>query len=87
MKIDETVPASPGSGGLPPESPAREESSSGLPRVDYAALFSGAGDAEPDIDDAARRERVEAIRARLAAGSYNISGKDVAEKMLKALKS
>ncbi len=36
--------------------------------------------------DAARRKRVEAIRAQLAAGNYNISGKDVADKMLNVLK-
>jgi anti-sigma28 factor (negative regulator of flagellin synthesis) len=38
-------------------------------------------------DDEARRERLNSIRQQLAAGSYNISGKDVADKMLKILKS
>jgi anti-sigma28 factor (negative regulator of flagellin synthesis) len=37
-------------------------------------------------DDEARRERLDIIRQQLAEGSYNISGKDVADKMLKALK-
>lgn len=37
-------------------------------------------------EDEARRERLNAIRQQLAEGSYNISGKDVAEKMLKVLK-
>jgi len=37
-------------------------------------------------DDAARRDKVAAIRDRLAAGTYNISGKDVANKILDALK-
>ena len=37
-------------------------------------------------EDEARRERLNIIRQQLAAGSYNISGKDVAEKMLKVLK-
>jgi flagellar biosynthesis anti-sigma factor FlgM len=38
-------------------------------------------------DDETRRERLNSIRQQLAAGSYNISGKDVADKMLKILKS
>jgi flagellar biosynthesis anti-sigma factor FlgM len=37
-------------------------------------------------EDEARRERLNAIRQQLAEGSYNISGKDVAEKMLNVLK-
>ena len=37
-------------------------------------------------DDEARRERLDIIRRQLAEGSYNISGKDVADKMLKILK-
>lgn len=37
-------------------------------------------------DDEARRERLAAIRKQLAEGSYNISGKDVADKMLNVLK-
>ena len=37
-------------------------------------------------DDAARRARLDVIRQQLAEGSYNISGKDVAEKMLNVLK-
>lgn len=38
-------------------------------------------------DDAARLEKLNVIRRQLAEGSYNISGKDVAEKMLKILQS
>jgi hypothetical protein len=38
-------------------------------------------------DDEARRERMNTIRRQLADGSYNISGKDVADKMLRILKS
>ena len=34
-----------------------------------------------------RRDKVEAIRNQLASGSYNISGKDVAAKILNALKN
>ena len=37
-------------------------------------------------EDEARRDRLNAIRQQLAEGSYNISGKDVAEKMLNVLK-
>ena len=37
-------------------------------------------------EDEARRERLDAIRQQLADGSYNISGKDVADKMLNVLK-
>ena len=37
-------------------------------------------------DDEARRERLKVIRQQLAEGSYNISGKDVADKILKVLK-
>ena len=37
-------------------------------------------------DDEIRRDKVAAIRDQLAAGNYNISGKDVATKILNALK-
>jgi flagellar biosynthesis anti-sigma factor FlgM len=37
-------------------------------------------------DDEVRRQKVEAIRQQLASGTYNISGKDVAGKILNALK-
>ena len=37
-------------------------------------------------DDEARRARLDAIRKQLAEGSYNISGKDVANKILNVLK-
>jgi anti-sigma28 factor (negative regulator of flagellin synthesis) len=37
-------------------------------------------------DDEARRERLDLIRRQLAEGSYNISGKDVANKILNVLK-
>ena len=38
-------------------------------------------------EDQARLDKLNTIRQQLAEGSYNISGKDVAEKMLKILKS
>lgn len=37
-------------------------------------------------DDEARRERLKVIRQQLTEGSYNISGKDVADKILNVLK-
>lgn len=37
-------------------------------------------------DDEIRRQKVDAIRQQLAAGTYNLSGKDVANKILNALK-
>jgi flagellar biosynthesis anti-sigma factor FlgM len=37
-------------------------------------------------EDEVRRERLSIIRQQLAEGSYNISGKDVADKILNVLK-
>lgn len=37
-------------------------------------------------EDEIRRQKVEAIRQQLASGTYNISGKDVADKILNVLK-
>lgn len=37
-------------------------------------------------EETIRREKVDAIREQLASGTYNISGKDVAVKILNALK-
>lgn len=39
------------------------------------------------IDDDARRAKIEAIRQQLAAGSYMISGKDVAGRILDVIKN
>lgn len=44
-------------------------------------------DAAQLADDEARRLRLNAIRQQLAEGSYNISGKDVANKILNVLKA
>jgi anti-sigma28 factor (negative regulator of flagellin synthesis) len=38
-------------------------------------------------EDEARLEKLNTVRRQLAEGSYSISGKDVAEKMLKLLQS
>ncbi|OGT97626.1 MAG: hypothetical protein A2X80_03280 [Geobacteraceae bacterium GWB2_52_12] len=43
-------------------------------------------DAVQLAEDEARRERLEIIRQQLAEGTYNISGKHVADKMLNILK-
>ena len=40
---------------------------------------------EPE-DDQARRDKVQAIRQQLASGTYNLSGKDVANKIVNNLK-
>lgn len=40
----------------------------------------------PETEDSVRRERVATIKEQLASGSYTISGKDVAAKILNALK-
>lgn len=40
----------------------------------------------PDRNDQVTHERIAAIRDQLAAGTYNISGRDVASKILNVLK-
>jgi len=42
--------------------------------------------AEDKTEEEARRAKVEAIMEQLASGTYSISGKDVATKMLRLLK-
>lgn len=49
-------------------------------------LSSKAEQENTDRDEELRREKVAAIRDQLASGSYNISGRDVASKILNALK-
>lgn len=41
---------------------------------------------ELKCEDEARRAKIEAIRQQLASGSYQISGKDVAGKILEVIK-
>lgn len=48
-----------------------------------AAIVSAA---VQQAEDEARRDRLNAIRQQLAEGTYNISGKDVANKILNVLK-
>lgn len=54
------------------------------PSFDHVTLSSTA---DPLAEDEIRRERLDLIRQQLAEGSYNISGKDVADKIIKVLKS
>jgi anti-sigma28 factor (negative regulator of flagellin synthesis) len=54
-----------------------------VPAPDAVAISSTAAHL---AEDEGRRERLNAIRQQLAEGSYNISGKDVAEKILNVLK-
>jgi len=41
----------------------------------------------PSGEDEIRRDKVDAIKEQLASGTYSISGKDVAAKILNSLKS
>lgn len=54
---------------------------------DQAIKVDISSTAAEKADDEARLERLNVIRKQLAEGTYNISGKDVAEKILKVLKS
>ncbi len=79
LKTEPERPAVPG----PPASPASGgHSDAEAPSVAVSLSPSALQLAE----DEARRERLDIIRQQLAEGSYNISGKDVAEKILKVLK-
>lgn len=73
---------------------ARSASQTGSAAETNAGTGAGTATVAVDIsptavqlaDDEARRERLESIRKQLAEGSYNISGKDVANKILTVLK-
>lgn len=54
---------------------------------DQASTVDISSTAQQMSEDAARLERLNAIRQQLAEGTYNISGKDVANKILKVLKN
>jgi len=75
MKINPNEPVQ------PPEAFRKKQPATG---PDAGKNTASAGDAQ---DDEARQARVAAIRAQLASGDYNISGKDVANKILDLLKS
>jgi flagellar biosynthesis anti-sigma factor FlgM len=57
-----------------------------LPATDNSVTVKVSDSAAQLAEDETRRKRLEAIRRQLADGSYNISGKDVADKILKVLK-
>lgn len=67
---------------------AKETQTAGKPGEAFSVQLSTAVDkATSDLDnDEVRRDKVEAIRRQLASGTYNISGKDVADKILNVLK-
>ncbi len=56
-------------------------------KSDQASTVEISSTAQQMSEDAARLERLNAIRQQLAEGTYNISGKDVANKILKVLKN
>ncbi len=95
MKIDNSPITPPGRGDVhPPQASARASDQQSVQNREEAAAFSvdisplaGERAAATGDEDQARREKIAAIRAQLAAGSYSISGKDVAEKILNSLKN
>lgn len=92
MKIEEgTVHVGAPQGGVRKKAAGvetKEKSAIGADESAYnVELSSVAGQTVSGGDEEeARRAKVAAIRDQLAAGSYNISGKDVASKILGALK-
>lgn len=69
--------------------PARETQKAAKPADDAFSveLSSKSGQLQkPQSPDEISRDRVAAIRDQLASGTYNISGKDVASKILGVLK-
>ncbi|MEI7815954.1 MAG: flagellar biosynthesis anti-sigma factor FlgM [Desulfuromonadales bacterium] len=73
----------------PAKSAAKSKENTGAPAVTGKAPdnVSISAEAAMQLDDAARNERLIAIRRQLSEGTYNISGKDVADKMIKILKN
>lgn len=67
------------------QSPAPDRTDDAAFNVDISAA-AGEKSGEVADEDQARRDKIAAIRAQLAAGSYSISGRDVAEKMLETIK-
>jgi flagellar biosynthesis anti-sigma factor FlgM len=80
--LETTQPRSAGRSHGDAQTPARTDDAFS---VDISAE-AGQKAAATAEDDQARREKIAAIRAQLAAGSYSISGKDVAEKILDSIK-
>ena len=89
MKIDERVSNYMAllSGEAPTSAPRPEDASGAKPASGAAPVALDISAAAVQLaDDEARRERLKIIQRQLAEGSYNISGKDVAEKILNVLK-
>ncbi len=80
-ETDQTKTAAHTSGNTPAPDRTDEAAFS----VDISAA-AGEKSSEGADEDQARRDKIAAIRAQLAAGSYSISGKDVAEKILETIK-
>ena len=62
----------------PPAQPKEAKTSRAADRVDFSASLSAGLKAQQDQQAA----RVDSIKARIKAGSYQVSSRDVAEKML-----
>ena len=89
MKIDDrisTYMALLNSGAVTPDTQPGQVSGSPAHAETPPAEVTLSSTAVQLAEDEVRRERLNAIRQQLAEGSYNISGKDVAEKMLNVLK-
>ena len=73
-----------------PTTPAVREAAQAAKPTDDAFSVKLSSEAEqlnkPQNSDEINRDKVAAIRDQLAAGTYNISGKDVANKILGVLK-
>lgn len=63
----------------------KENSDQAAPRESDAVKVKLSPTASMMAEDAAHLDKLNTVRQQLAEGSYNISGKDVAEKMLKIL--
>ena len=92
MKIDSTYTISPTADKVQakPVSPrtteTQQKTGNAAFKVDISTSAEQLLKAAPS-EEQIRRDKVDAIRNQLASGSYNISGKDVAAKILNALKN
>jgi flagellar biosynthesis anti-sigma factor FlgM len=94
MKIENGImsPVAPvGTSLHKPEIPAATETAQPAKNADEAFNVELSTKAEqlnkPQSADEISQDKIAAIRDKLAAGAYNISGKDVANKILNALKA
>ncbi|MBT1071868.1 flagellar biosynthesis anti-sigma factor FlgM [Pelotalea chapellei] len=93
MKIENTVPQPvatadrPRKNQLLPKEEAQQPENQGNAAFNVHLSNLMERNAPQGDEDEIRRAKVAAIRDQLAAGSYNISGKDVAGKILEALKN